>query len=363
MLIFNKKSDLSAFLSPLIKQNKSIGFVPTMGALHQGHLSLLKNSLSENDVTVMSIFVNPTQFNNAEDLDKYPRTLERDVQIMQALSNSIIVYAPEVEDIYEGNTVSENFEYDGLENQMEGKHRPGHFDGVGTIVKRLFEIVQPNKAYFGEKDFQQLQIVKKLVSKYAHFELPKRLWENLVKAAGITEETKWEKTKWTAHYGITKMLAEREVWRGMQEGLEAVIVNPGIIVGYSQNDNKATMRLFQRIANGKMPVYTNGTNGFVSVEDVADICIQLMNSKTHSERFIVVGENISFKTYFEQIAKQLQVAPPKKALNKKEANTDGVHFLRPGYEFQAEKIWTAISENFYADLIVCFIDAQKCLLI
>jgi pantoate--beta-alanine ligase len=166
MLIFNKKSDLSTFLSPFINQNKSIGFVPTMGALHEGHLSLLKNSLSENDITVMSIFVNPTQFNNAEDLDKYPRTLERDVQIMQALSNSIIVYAPEVEDIYEGNTVSENFEYDGLENQMEGKHRPGHFDGVGTIVKRLFEIVQPNKAYFGEKDFQQLQIVKKLVSKY-----------------------------------------------------------------------------------------------------------------------------------------------------------------------------------------------------
>lgn len=166
MLIFNKKSDLSAFLSPFINQNKSIGFVPTMGALHEGHLSLLKNSLSENDITVMSIFVNPTQFNNAEDLDKYPRTLERDVQIMQALSNSIIVYAPEVEDIYEGNTVSENFEYDGLENQMEGKHRPGHFNGVGTIVKRLFEIVQPNKAYFGEKDFQQLQIVKKLVSKY-----------------------------------------------------------------------------------------------------------------------------------------------------------------------------------------------------
>ena len=110
--------------------------------------------------------MNPTQFNNAEDLDKYPRTLERDVQIMQDLSNNIIVYAPEVADIYEGNTISESFNYDGLENQMEGKHRPGHFDGVGTIVKRLFEIVQPNKAYFGEKDFQQLQIVKKLVSKY-----------------------------------------------------------------------------------------------------------------------------------------------------------------------------------------------------
>ena len=166
MLVFNKKSDLSAFLSPLINQNKSIGFVPTMGALHKGHLSLLEKSLSENDVTVMSIFVNPTQFNNAEDLDKYPRTLDRDVEIMKELSNNIIVYAPEVEDIYEGNTVSESFDYDGLENQMEGKHRPGHFDGVGTIVKRLFEIIQPNKAYFGEKDFQQLQIVKKLVSKY-----------------------------------------------------------------------------------------------------------------------------------------------------------------------------------------------------
>jgi pantoate--beta-alanine ligase len=166
MLIFNKKSDLSAFLRPFIKQNKSIGFVPTMGALHEGHLSLLKKSLTENSITVMSIFVNPTQFNNTEDLDKYPRTLKRDVQIMQDLSNSIIVYAPDVEDIYEGNTSSEHFDYDGLENQMEGKHRPGHFDGVGTIVKRLFEIVQPNKAYFGEKDFQQLQIVKKLVSKY-----------------------------------------------------------------------------------------------------------------------------------------------------------------------------------------------------
>lgn len=166
MLVFNKKSDLSAFLSPLINQNKSIGFVPTMGALHQGHLSLLKKSLSENDVTVMSIFVNPTQFNNADDLNQYPRTLERDIQIMQDLSNNIIVYAPEVTDIYEGNTVSENFDYDGLENQMEGKHRPGHFNGVGTIVKRLFEIIQPKRAYFGEKDFQQLQIVKKLVSKY-----------------------------------------------------------------------------------------------------------------------------------------------------------------------------------------------------
>jgi pantoate--beta-alanine ligase len=165
MLIFNKKSDLSAFLSPLTHQNKSIGFVPTMGALHEGHLSLLKKSLEENDITVISIFVNPTQFNNADDLEKYPRTLEEDVKKMGKISDSIIVYAPSVSDIYEGNTVSESFEYDGLEHQMEGQHRPGHFDGVGTIVKRLFEIIKPTTAYFGEKDFQQLQIVKKLVAK------------------------------------------------------------------------------------------------------------------------------------------------------------------------------------------------------
>ena len=167
MLIFNKKSDLSAFLSPLSHQNKLIGFVPTMGALHDGHLSLLKKSLKENDITVMSIFVNPTQFNNPDDLEKYPRTLEEDVKKMGKISDAIIVYAPSVSDIYEGNTVSESFEYDGLEHQMEGQHRPGHFNGVGTIVKRLFEIIKPTTAYFGEKDFQQLQIVKKLVALYA----------------------------------------------------------------------------------------------------------------------------------------------------------------------------------------------------
>jgi pantoate--beta-alanine ligase len=125
----------------------------------------MERSLQENDCTVVSIFVNPTQFNNPEDLAKYPRTLEEDVRKITALSSKIIVYAPSVEDIYDGNPVSQSFDFDGLENQMEGKFRPGHFDGVGTIVKRLFEIVTPTNAYFGEKDFQQLQIVKKLVVK------------------------------------------------------------------------------------------------------------------------------------------------------------------------------------------------------
>ncbi|WP_313805043.1 pantoate--beta-alanine ligase [Flavobacterium sp.] len=166
MNIFSKKSDLKAHLDNLRTAKTKIGFVPTMGALHQGHLSLMKESMKNNSITVVSIFVNPTQFNNPEDLKKYPRTLERDVENIKTLSKDIIVYAPTVEDIYEGNTKSVAFEYDGLEFQMEGAHRPGHFDGVGTIVKKLFEIVQPTNSYFGEKDFQQLQIVKKMVEKH-----------------------------------------------------------------------------------------------------------------------------------------------------------------------------------------------------
>lgn len=165
MLVFNKKLDLNSYIDQFGGTNPTIGFVPTMGALHQGHLSLLKESLKNNSITVISIFVNPTQFNNPEDLKKYPRTLDNDIEKIKTISDKILVYAPTVEDIYEGKTVSQHYNFEGLENQMEGKFRPGHFDGVGTVVKRLFEIVKPTNAYFGEKDFQQLQIVKKLVEK------------------------------------------------------------------------------------------------------------------------------------------------------------------------------------------------------
>lgn len=165
MLIFKTQEELKVHLEKHFSHQQTIGFVPTMGALHQGHLSLIQKSMAENELTVMSIFVNPTQFNNPADLDNYPRTLEADVEKLKKISDAILVFAPSVEDIYQGNTTSQSFDFDGLEHQMEGKHRPGHFDGVGTIVKRLFEIVKPTKAYFGEKDFQQLQIVKKMVEK------------------------------------------------------------------------------------------------------------------------------------------------------------------------------------------------------
>lgn len=166
MIIHHKKEDLRQTLNGLRHKNQTIGFVPTMGALHDGHLSLIDQGLQENDKMVVSIFVNPTQFDNTNDLEKYPRTLDRDLKFLKRLSDEIIVYAPMADDIYGSRVTSEYFDFDGLEHQMEGKFRKGHFDGVGTVVKRLFEIVAPDAAYFGNKDFQQLRIIQKLVQKH-----------------------------------------------------------------------------------------------------------------------------------------------------------------------------------------------------
>lgn len=165
MEVFKNKNELKAHLKALMPQDKTIGFVPTMGALHKGHLSLVSRALNENDIVVVSIFVNPTQFNNPKDLDNYPRTLQKDLKLLSDLKDDIIIYAPSVDDLYGENVTSRTFDFDGLEHEMEGAFRAGHFDGVGTIVKRLFKIVEPQNAYFGEKDFQQLQIIRKLVEK------------------------------------------------------------------------------------------------------------------------------------------------------------------------------------------------------
>lgn len=165
MRIFHKKTELKQYLTKFKNDKKTIGFVPTMGALHEGHLSLIKKSVVNNNITVVSIFVNPTQFDNKEDLEKYPQTLENDILLLKSV-NCDVVYVPNADDVYEGSIVSESFNFEGLEHQMEGKFREGHFNGVGTIVKILFEIVAPHNAYFGKKDFQQLQIIKKLVEKY-----------------------------------------------------------------------------------------------------------------------------------------------------------------------------------------------------
>jgi pantoate--beta-alanine ligase len=163
MIVYSEIASLKKSINSL-KKDSTIGFVPTMGALHKGHLSLIKKAVKENDVVVVSIFINPTQFDKKEDLKNYPITLEKDLTLLKSV-NCDIVFTPNSKEIYGKNEVSDTFDFDGLEFQMEGKFRKGHFNGVATIVKRLFEIVTPTNAYFGEKDFQQLQIIKKLVAK------------------------------------------------------------------------------------------------------------------------------------------------------------------------------------------------------
>ena len=165
MKIFNTRQELKSYLTAQKERNKTIGLVPTMGALHQGHLSLIKKAKRKNDVVVVSIFVNPTQFNKKEDLINYPKTIKNDTKLLESVSCDVLFF-PSVKEIYEDHISSEKFDFDGLEHLMEGKFRQGHFDGVGTIVKTLFEIVIPNHAYFGQKDFQQLQIIKKMVKKH-----------------------------------------------------------------------------------------------------------------------------------------------------------------------------------------------------
>jgi pantoate--beta-alanine ligase len=165
MKIFKKKNELKAYLQSKRQDKKSIGFIPTMGALHQGHLSLIEIAKKKNNLVVVSVFVNPTQFDNNEDLVKYPKTFDNDTKLLESVSCDVLFF-PSVKEIYEDNVSSEKFDFDGLEHQMEGKFRDGHFDGVGTVVKTLFEIIEPNKAYFGQKDFQQLQIIKKMVKKH-----------------------------------------------------------------------------------------------------------------------------------------------------------------------------------------------------
>ena len=164
MKIFNNKKDLKDCLLEYKRSKKTIGFVPTMGALHRGHLSLIEEAQRTNNIVVASIFVNPTQFDNVEDLKKYPKTIENDIKLLAAVSCDVL-FSPPVEEIYSENVVSEKLDFDGLEHEMEGKFRDGHFDGVGTVVKTLFKIIEPNSAYFGQKDFQQLQIIKKMVQK------------------------------------------------------------------------------------------------------------------------------------------------------------------------------------------------------
>ena len=166
MQILTTKKDLQQAVERCKEEGKTIGLVPTMGALHQGHASLVRRAVEDNDICVVSVFVNPTQFNNKEDLAKYPRNIERDAKLLSSIG-AHYVFAPTPEEMYSAEEMNTTFAFDfaGLDKVMEGKMRPGHFNGVVQVVSRLFYLVQPDKAYFGEKDFQQLAIIHHMVER------------------------------------------------------------------------------------------------------------------------------------------------------------------------------------------------------
>ena len=166
MQIITTKQLLQQVVAACKEAKKTIGLVPTMGALHAGHASLVQRAVADNDVCIVSVFVNPTQFNNKEDLAKYPRTLERDAELLASIG-AHYVFAPSPEEMYSAEEMNTTFSFDfgGLDTMMEGKMRPGHFNGVVQVVSRLFYLTQPDKAYFGEKDFQQLAIIHHMVER------------------------------------------------------------------------------------------------------------------------------------------------------------------------------------------------------
>ena len=151
MNLIKTKTEIAAYVSDKRAQNSSIGFVPTMGALHQGHASLIDFGLQYHNHIVVSIFVNPTQFNNASDLEKYPRTLEQDISFLSKYGDRVTIYAPTAAEVYDGNIKSKKYNFKGIESVMEGTHRPGHFDGVGTVLNHLFRQVNPDEAFLEKR--------------------------------------------------------------------------------------------------------------------------------------------------------------------------------------------------------------------
>lgn len=237
MKVINTVVELRQLLKELRSQGKTVGYVPTMGALHRGHLSLVKQCLADNDICVVSIFVNPTQFNNKEDLVKYPRDLERDCELLEQTDDSIIVFAPTVEEVYpEPDT--RQFDFGQLDKVMEGKFRPGHFNGVAQVVSRFFDIIKPDKAYFGEKDYQQLSIIRQMVSQ---LQLPvqivampivreqsglalssrnERLTENQRTIAINISKVLFESSQWIDKYSVKETIEKVQSAINSFEGME-----------------------------------------------------------------------------------------------------------------------------------------------
>ena len=252
MKIIKLKHELKAEIESLKLSGKTIGFVPTMGALHNGHKSLVERCVAENDSCIVSIFVNPTQFNNSADLDKYPRNLKLDADFLESAGCQLI-FAPEPQEIYESDELNNRFEFDfgGLDTVMEGKFRPGHFNGVVQIVSKLFRLIQPDKAYFGEKDFQQLAIIHRMV-KLLNFNIEIIDCPIVREPSGLALSSRNERLTEVQHkkaVEISKVLSESRNFAAQLSPIELTqwvvdLINlvPGLEVEYYEIVNTSTLQ-------------------------------------------------------------------------------------------------------------------------
>lgn len=274
MQIITTKKELQNAVQTCKSLGKTIGLVPTMGALHEGHASLVRQAVKENDVCVVSVFVNPTQFNNKEDLAKYPRNIERDAELLSRIG-ATFVFAPTPEEMYSAEELNSTFAFDfaGLDQVMEGKMRPGHFNGVVQVVSRLFYLVQPDKAYFGEKDFQQLAIIHHMVERssmagtfgdlkivdcpivreasgLALSSRNERLSEEEKKTALAISKTLFESLKWAKESGATVRGVEQRV-------IDTINAVAGLEVEYYEIVDQSSLLLTDTFENaiGCVTVY------------------------------------------------------------------------------------------------------------
>ena len=258
MQIVSTKKELQDLVKACKTEGKTIGLVPTMGALHQGHASLVKRAVEDNDICIVSVFVNPTQFNNKEDLAKYPRNIERDAQLLSSIGADY-VFAPTPEEMYSKEEMNSTFDFDfaGLDRVMEGKMRPGHFNGVVQVVSKLFYLTQPDKAYFGEKDFQQLAIIHHMVERssmagtFGNLQIidcpivreesglalssrNERLSAEEKKTALAISKTLFESLKWAKMEGATVQAVQQRV-------IDTINAVPGLEVEYYEIVDQTTL--------------------------------------------------------------------------------------------------------------------------
>lgn len=262
MKIFKEISLLREFLNDVKTGRKTIGLVPTMGALHKGHLALATASKTENSITVCSIFVNPTQFNNPADLLKYPRTLERDTKMLEEVHCDVL-FSPEVTEMYPANSMLK-LDFGPLDKVMEGAFRPGHFSGVGQVVSKLFNIIQPDRAYFGQKDWQQFAIIKRLVKELS-FPVEVKSIPTLREQNGLAlssrnlrlseEQHRDASVFFTALDAAKKMILQKHSFPKIKSEVKAIVERiPGIKLEYFEIADSENLTLLENVESSKRPI-------------------------------------------------------------------------------------------------------------